>query len=149
MTVTADSLLEAFPKMKREQADWLMTWLRSEKKYKLEEEQEDETTVRMKRTERFVQRIAEELHIVTLGAAILACRKGKVCRYPVASTMMSASKLPPSAKVTVRPLTLVGARKERIDLSTSPHAGSTYLEKKKRRAHSLERQVRCLCGRLR
>jgi len=41
--------------------------------------------------------------------------------------MVSASKLSPSAKVTVRPRTLVGARYERIDLSTSPHAGSTYV----------------------
>jgi hypothetical protein len=34
--------------------------------------------------------------------------------------------------VTVRPRTVVGARYERIDLSTSPHAGSTYLAKQAR-----------------
>lgn len=72
--VTVQSLMEAFPKMKQEQANWMMNMLLTEKKHKMEEETEDEATVRLKRTERFVQRIAEELHVVTLGISDCSTR---------------------------------------------------------------------------
>lgn len=70
--VTKDSLKDAFPGMKDGQAAWIMQFLITELKEQSLGTKDDEAANRSKRTERFVQSIAEELH--TIGAAVSDCK---------------------------------------------------------------------------
>jgi len=69
--VTAESLQEAFPGMKPDQAQWIMKFLLQELREHSFGSKDDEGVNRAKRTERFVQSIAEELH--TIGVAVRDC----------------------------------------------------------------------------
>jgi len=66
--VSESSLIDSFPGMTTSQASWIMKFLEAELKDELLSMQEDEDEARAKRTERFIQSITEELHVV--GAVV-------------------------------------------------------------------------------
>jgi len=75
--VTSESLMKAFPDMKRKQANWIMALLYQELD-RMDEAGDDDSELRSKRMERFVQSIAEELHIVSSSVVDLYSRLGQL-----------------------------------------------------------------------
>jgi len=59
--VSSESLLEAFPSMKVEQADWLMRWILSEREGSNGDMKESREAIRAKRTEVLVETIASSV----------------------------------------------------------------------------------------
>jgi len=68
--VTVDSLLEAFPSMKGEQANKLIKWLDDEKAKQVQSKQPFEGLVRAQRAERMVHAICENVHTLQTDAHI-------------------------------------------------------------------------------
>jgi len=65
--VTHDSMKQAFPNMKDEQAAFLMKWLQKDADSKADKQSDDEVLLRMKKCHALMQTIAENLHAVSLS----------------------------------------------------------------------------------
>jgi len=72
-TVTENSLMEAFPQMREDEAEHLMTWLKAEAK-KNSAEKDDECLARLKMLEKYVDSINQDLHVVKLNSAVCTSR---------------------------------------------------------------------------